>query len=68
MFRLPIPTLIEIVAARTAARHEGAVMPARTLPPSLSRPARDMDIRYGDVDVGTIAQQDWNANPKRSGI
>ena len=39
-------------------------MPARTLPPSLSRPARDMDIRYGDVDVGTIAQQDWNANPK----
>jgi hypothetical protein len=25
-------------------------------------------IRYGDVDVGTIAQQDWDPNPERSGV
>ncbi|WP_441281086.1 hypothetical protein [Tardiphaga sp. 862_B3_N1_1] len=24
-------------------------------------------IRYGDVDVGTIAQEDWDPNPERSG-
>jgi hypothetical protein len=26
------------------------------------------EIWYGDVQVGTIAQQDWDPNPERSGI
>jgi hypothetical protein len=34
----------------------------------VNAPLETWTIRYGDVQVGTIAQLDWDPNPERSGI
>jgi hypothetical protein len=51
----------------TTARHGGAVMQELTRRRTDDR-FETWEIWYGDVQVGTIAQQDWDPNPERSGI